>query len=82
MEVLATINIGMNPDLIDAGRFVLSWHGFLTFIAVALAVFLVVRWGSREGLVADSIYSVAVWCIVAGVIGSRLLHVIDRWGDL
>ena len=81
MDVLATINIGMNPDLIDAGQVVLSWHGFLTFIAVALSVFLVARWGTREGMVADSIYSVAVWCIVGGVVGARVLHIIDRWED-
>ena len=65
MEVLANITIGMDPDF-DFGPFTLSWHGLLTFIAVAVSVFLVVRWGKREGLVADSIYSVAVWAIVGG----------------
>jgi len=78
---LDSISIGINPNLLDFGRLVLSWHGFLTFVAVATAVFLVVRWGSREGLNADSIYSVAVWCIVGGVIGARLLHVLDQWED-
>ncbi len=78
MEVLATIIIDMDPDF-DFGPFTLSWHGLLTFVAVAVAVLLVVRWGTREGLVADAIYSVAVWCIIGGVIGSRLLHVIDVW---
>ena len=82
MDVLASISIGINPDLIDAGGLVLSWHGFLTFVAVAVSVYLVVRWGTREGMTADSIYSVAVWCIAGGIIGSRLLHVIDLWGDV
>ena len=77
-----SISIGINPNLIDFGGFVLSWHGFLTFVAVATSVFLVTRWGSRAGLNADSIYSVAVWCIVGGVIGSRLLHVVDFWGEI
>ena len=81
MDVLASISIGINPDLIDAGGVVLSWHGFLTFVAVAVSVFLVVRWGTREGLTADAIYSVAVWCIVGGIIGSRLLHVADVWQE-
>ncbi len=81
MNELASISININPNLIDAGGVVLSWHGFLTFIAVAVSVFLVVRWGTREGLVADAIYSVTVWCIVGGVIGSRLLHIIDVWGE-
>ncbi len=81
MIELASITIGMNPYLLDFGPLVLSWHGFLTFVAVAVSVFLVDRWGAREGLSADSIYSVAVWAIVGGVIGSRLLHVIDFWGE-
>ncbi len=81
MEVLAAITIGMDPDF-DLGAFSLSWHGLLTFVAVAVSVILVTRWGTREGLSADAIYSVAVWAIVGGVIGARLLHVIDQWGDV
>lgn len=76
-----SISIGINPNLIDFGGLVLSWHGFLTFVAVATSVFLVVRWGSRAGLNVDSIYSVAVWCIVGGVIGARVLHIVDFWGE-
>jgi phosphatidylglycerol:prolipoprotein diacylglycerol transferase len=80
MDVLATITIGMDPDF-DFGPFTLSWHGLMTFVAVVVAVFLVVRWGTREGMVADGIYSVAVWCILGGVIGARLLHVADVWEE-
>ena len=79
MNIFASISIGINPNLIEAGGLILSWHGLLTLVAVVVAVFLVVRWGTREGLTADGIYSVAVWCIVGGIIGSRLLHVIDVW---
>jgi|TARA_Y100000031_G_scaffold102566_1_gene112454 phosphatidylglycerol:prolipoprotein diacylglycerol transferase len=82
MNGLANITIGINPNIFEIGGLVLSWHGFMTFVAVATAVFLVVRWGSRQGLVADSIYSVAVWGIIGGVIGARLLHVIDFWGEV
>ena len=81
MEVLATITIGMDPDF-DFGPFTLSWHGLLTFVAVAVSVLLTVRWGTREGLVADAIYSVAVWAIIGGVVGARLLHIADQWGQL
>ena len=79
MSLLASITIGINPNLLDFGSLTLSWHGFLTFIAVAVSVFLVVRWGSREGISADSIYSVAVWAIVGGVVGARILHILDVW---
>ena len=77
--MFSSITIGINPNLIDSGSFVLSWHGLLTFVAVALAVVLVARWGRREGIIADTVYSVAVWAVLGGIVGARLVHVIDRW---
>ena len=82
MDGLASIGIGINPNLINAGGFLLSWHGVFTFIAVAFAVFLVVRWGTREGMVADILYSASMWAIIGGIIGARALHVIDFWGEV
>ena len=82
MGVLGSISIGINPNLIDAGPITLSWHGLLTFVAVAVAVWLVARWGAKDGMSVDSIYSVAVWAIIGGVIGARLLHVIDFWDEV
>ena len=79
MSILGAISIPFNPNIIDFGPFLLSWHGFLTFVAVATAVVLTVRWGRREGLDGDAILSVAVWGIVGGIIGARVLHVIDFW---
>ena len=79
---LMKITIGMDPDLVEIGTFVLTWHGFLTFISVALAVLLTVRWARKDGIVADTTYSVAVWCIIGGIIGTRLFHVIDFWDEI
>jgi phosphatidylglycerol:prolipoprotein diacylglycerol transferase len=82
MDTLASITIGMSPNIFDTGSLVLSWHGLLTFVAVAVSVYLVARWGAREGLVADSIYSVSVWAIIGGIVGARLVHVIDFWDEI
>ncbi|MEC7748046.1 MAG: prolipoprotein diacylglyceryl transferase [Chloroflexota bacterium] len=79
---MASISIGINPNLIDFGNFTLSWHGVMTFVAVATAVWLVARWGAKERMIVDSIYSVAVWGIIGGVIGARILHVIDFWDEV
>lgn len=73
------IRIGMDPDMFRVGNFILTWHGFLTFVAVALAVWLTARWAKREGIIPDTIYSVAIWAIVGGIVGARVVHVIDRW---
>ena len=79
MSILGAISIPFSPYILDFGPFLLSWHGFLTFVAVAAAVMLTVAWGRREGMDGDAVLSVAVWCIIGGILGARLLHVIDFW---
>ena len=72
------VEIGIGSDLFSAGSFVLSWHGFFSFVAVATAVYLVGRWAPTRGIDSDTVYSVAIWAIVGGVLGARLVHVIDE----
>ena len=74
-----SIRIGIDPDMVEIGSFVLTWHGFFTFIAVALAVFWVAYHAKKEGILVDSVYSVAIWAIIGGIVGARALHVIDCW---
>ena len=82
MYTLAAIPIPLGPNIIEFGSFILAWHGLFTFVAVATSVYLAVRWGTREGLSADAIYSIAVWGIIGGIIGARAVHVIDFWGTI
>ena len=73
------VEIDIGPNLLTLGTFVLSWHGFFSFVAVATAVYLVGRWAPMRGIDPDAIYSIAVWAIIGGVVGARLVHVIDQW---
>ena len=57
----------------------LSWHGFFSFIAVATAVYLVGRWAPMKAIDPDDIYSIAIWAILGGIIGARIVHVVDNW---
>ena len=79
---LMSLEIGMGPNLFEIGSLLVTWHGFFTFIAVALAVFLVGRWAKKDGMVTDAVYSVAVWAIIGGIIGTRAFHVLDLWNDI
>jgi phosphatidylglycerol:prolipoprotein diacylglycerol transferase len=72
------INIGFDPIIAQWGSFQLGWHGIFTAIAVLAAVQVAVYLGQKEGFLADTIYSVAGWGIVGGVIGARLFHVADH----
>ncbi len=73
------IEIDVGPNLVTFGTFVLSWHGFFSFVAVATAVYLVGRWAPMRGIDPDAIYSIAIWAIIGGIVGARLIHVIDNW---
>ena len=73
------IRIPFDPNIISSGSFTLSWHGLLSFVAVAAAVFLVARWGKRDGLDQDIVYNTAVWAILGGIVGARIVHVADNW---
>ena len=73
------IDIPIGPNVVALGSFVLSWHGFFSFIAVGMAVFLVGRWAPMRGIHPDDIYSIATWAIIGGIIGARAVHVIDHW---
>jgi phosphatidylglycerol:prolipoprotein diacylglycerol transferase len=73
------VEIEIGPNLVSAGSFILSWHGFFSFIAVGSAVYLVGRWAPMRGVSADDVYSIAIWAIIGGVIGARLVHVVDNW---
>ncbi len=75
------ITIPFNPNLIggSGSSFVLSWHGFLSFVGVAVAIYLVARWARRDNVDTEIIYYTAVWAIIGGIIGARVVHVVDYW---
>jgi len=74
-----SIPIGIDPILFSLGIFVLTWHGFFTFVAVALGIILIARSARREGISPEIIYSISIWAIIGGIVGARAVHVIDRW---
>ncbi len=73
------IRINIDPMLLHIGPFMISWYGIAVAVALAVGVWLTLREARRKGLPTDPIYDLALWVVVGGVVGARLLHVIDRW---
>ena len=81
------ITIDINPNAFVMGSFILSWHGFFSFVGVVMAVILAGRWAtitvtnttSKTTLDPEMVYSTATWGILGGIIGARVVHVIDNW---
>ncbi len=73
------ITIGIDPILISLGSFSLSWHGLFMAVAIAVGMWLSAHLAAKAGLSVEMLYSLALWAVPGGIIGARLVHVIDYW---
>ncbi len=73
------ITIDIDPILISLGPLSLSWHSLFMAIAIGIGVWLPARLIARAGLPVDRLYSLVLWGVPGGIIGARLVHVIDYW---
>ncbi len=76
------IEINISPIAFTIGSIKVAWYG----IMVALAVVTVVTWAlvavrKDPRITNDIVLNAALAGIPAGIIGARLLHVIDHWSD-
>jgi prolipoprotein diacylglyceryl transferase len=56
-------------------------YGVMLLLAIAACVWLTgVRW-TRWGGDWDLVYRVAIWGVIAGIVGARLYHVITSWNE-
>jgi phosphatidylglycerol:prolipoprotein diacylglycerol transferase len=71
------ITIGIDPVVFTIGSLSVRWYGIIAAIAILTLISLVLRWSKRAGFNEDTIFWVIIWGIPGGIIGSRLLHVLD-----
>ena len=74
------IEVNISPIAFTIGPITVGWYG----IMVALAVVTVVTWGlywakKDPGLSGDLVLNAAIVGIPSGIVGARLMHVIDNW---
>jgi prolipoprotein diacylglyceryl transferase len=77
---LLSIPSPSDPLIAEFGVFKLRWYGTLIAIGILLAGWLAQRELDRRGYGPGRAYTIATWCIPAGVIGARLYHVATDWG--
>lgn len=69
--------LDLDPNILQLGPFLLSWHGLFSAIGLAAGIWIAAYFGRRMGLSEDDIYGTALWGVVGAIIGARLFHVID-----
>lgn len=74
---MLTINI--DPIMLQLGPVALSWYGLAVAAAVLAGVRITWSEAARRGIPTEPIGDLLPWIIVGGLVGARLLHVVDRW---
>jgi phosphatidylglycerol:prolipoprotein diacylglycerol transferase len=64
---------------IHLGPFTLHTYGFLLAVAFLAGLFVVSRQAKRAGLDANRVTDMAVWVLIAGLVGAKLLLVAVDW---
>ncbi|HUS82278.1 MAG TPA: prolipoprotein diacylglyceryl transferase [Dehalococcoidia bacterium] len=80
-DLLLTIKIGIDPEIGHLGGLLLTWHGIFIALGIGLGVWLGVWFGRRAGFTEDDAYTIALVGVPAGIIGARVLFVLENWGD-
>jgi len=79
-RIMNGIVINIDPVLLRLGSFELRWYSLAIMLAVLAAVLITAHQGKKKGIATGEIYSLAIFVVVAGIIGARLFHVIDHFG--
>ena len=73
------IVINIDPVIFHLGPFELRWYSLAIMLAIVAAVLISVRQGKKRGIASEQIYSLALWLVLGGIIGARMIHVFDHW---
>ena len=70
----------MFPDLIRIGSFHIATYGVMAALGMILGLAVVFRLARLQGLDPDKMWNLGVLVIFAGIVGSKILYVINEWG--
>jgi phosphatidylglycerol---prolipoprotein diacylglyceryl transferase len=73
------IRLDIDPIIFMVGHLHIGWYGVMIALGLGVAFWLAAREGNRRGILPDEICGCALWVIGAGLVGARLVHVIDNW---
>lgn len=72
------VHIGLNPVIGQLGPITLRWYGLMIGIGIAVGLWIDAREADRTGFGRETVYSLATWLIIFGIIGGRLYYVVQN----
>lgn len=81
LAAVLAIHINIDPEITDIGPFLLTWHGLFTALGIVAGVAITARLAPLRGIPIDEIYNGAMPVVFGGIVGARLLYVIENFDD-
>ena len=72
------IVIPFDPN-ITIGPLTLAWHALFSALGIVLGYWIARVYAPKAGVKVEDVDTIAVWCILGGIIGARVVFVIDNW---
>jgi len=72
-------DIDWNPIIFSIGTLEIRWYGVMVVLAVITVIAFSLLEAKRKGFSQDMVWDVGLWAVSGGIIGARLLHIIDKW---
>jgi phosphatidylglycerol:prolipoprotein diacylglycerol transferase len=73
------LDINWNPIIFHLATFEIRWYGLMVVLAVITVIGMALLEAKRRGFSQEMIWDMGLWAVVGGIVGARLLHVIDKW---
>ena len=73
------IPINIDPTMFSLGPLIITWHGFFSAVGLAVGLWLTARLVQGTAITDDDVYTVAMAAVPGGIVGARLLFVLENW---
>ena len=77
--MLATIVIDLNPNIVQVGAFLITWHGVFSVIGILATIRLGQVLIHQDGVSSSQVWDIAGWAVLVGLVGARLLYVWENY---
>ena len=74
------MDLGLDPVAFNLGPLEVRWYGLFMALSVLVGTILLNAGARRKGIDGDALVAAALWVVLGGVAGARLMYVATSWG--
>ena len=70
----------MHNEILTIGKFTIYGYGLMIGVGFLTAVLVAMFRAKKQGLKQETILDIAIYCLISGILGGKILYVIVEWG--